>query len=632
MSQGRNAGDAMESTARRAALVQRLQLEAHEAPRRYLCKLALLALAGYAVLVALLAVALGLPLLLLARVVFGGAPADPSLAFAILMPGVFGALLLRALWVPFGVPPGYRLAAGEAPALEAEVARMRAAVGAPALDGIVIDGELNAAAVDMPRALGLFGHRHYLVLGLPLMQLLDRDELASVIAHEFGHFGAGHGRFAGWIYRVRLSWYRALDALSQRGGAMTLLLIKFYGWYVPYFNAYSFVLARRQEYEADAAAARAAGAEAAASALVRMELASRRVQAGFWPALLDRARTQGHPPAQLHADLARALRDARPCDPARLLALAARDADPDDTHPTLPQRLEGIGASPALHLAPPDASAADALLGPRLPDIERRLDAQWRDDIRVRWRERFDGAAHDRARLAELDARGTLAPDESLEHARLVEALRTGFDPVPLYERVLAATPDNALAHYRCGLLRLRRGECATGIGHLRQAMTRDPGAIRPVLADLERLERDPDLDAATAAALAELRASFVPRAHALDAREAVAGEDEFLAHDLDDAALGRLAAALARSPRVTAAWLVRKRMDLAEEPSHYVVLLDWRGSVASEAAGLKQLSDAFDLPGSHTVFTGSGHRDTAQRVQRMCGEPVYRKGKGMVA
>jgi Zn-dependent protease with chaperone function len=622
----------MAPTARHSALVERLQVEARNAPRRYRCKLALLALAGYAVLVALLAVALGVPLLLVARTVSGAATADPSLAFAILMPGVFGALLLRALWVPFGVPPGYRLAAGEAPALEDAVARMRVAVGAPALNGIIIDGELNAAAVDLPRALGLLGHRHYLVLGLPLMQLLDRDELASVIAHEFGHFGAGHGRFSGWIYRLRLSWHRALDALSQRGGAMTLLLLRFYGWYVPYFNAYSFVLARHQEYEADAAAARAAGADAAASALLRMELASRRVQAGFRPALLERARMQGHPPAQVHADLARALRDPRPCDPGRLRALAARDADPDDTHPTLPQRLDAIGAASAPRPLS-DTSAAQALLGARLPDIERRLDAQWREEIRAQWRERYDGAAADRARLAELEARDARTADESLQHARLIESLRIGFDALPLYERVLEATPDNALAHHRAGLLRLRRGEYAAGVEHLRRAMTRDPGAIRPVLADLERFERDPDLDPATVAALAELRTSFAPRARALDARDAVAGKDEFIAHDLDDEALGRLVATFAHNPRVAAAWLVRKRIDLAQEPAHYVILLDWRGSVASETAGLKQLSDAFDLPGSHTtVFTGSGHRDAARRVRALCGQPVYRKGVGVRA
>lgn len=135
----------MATSARHSALVERLQIEARNAPRRYRCKLALLALAGYAMLVALLAIALGVPLVLLARVVSGAATAEPSLAFAILMPGVFGALLLRALWAPFGVPAGYRLAAGEAPALQEVVARMRAAVGAPALDGIVIDGELNAA-------------------------------------------------------------------------------------------------------------------------------------------------------------------------------------------------------------------------------------------------------------------------------------------------------------------------------------------------------------------------------------------------------------------------------------------------------------------------------------------------------
>ncbi|WP_149195212.1 M48 family metallopeptidase [Luteimonas suaedae] len=609
-------------------LAQRLEAEAQRSPRGYLLRLALLAGLGYALLLVLLAIAFGLPLLMLGHVVVNGARPGPELAYVMLVPLVFGGVLLRALWIRFGVPEGYVLAADEAPALQAEVERLRRATGAPPLHGIVIDGELNAAAANLPRALGLLGHRHYLVLGLPLMQLLDRDELAAVVAHEFGHFGAGHGRFTAWIYRVRMSWHRVLEGLADSGFLFSRLLLAFYGWYVPYFNAYSFVLARRNEYQADAIAAATVGGEAAASALIRLELGARRAHGRFWPQVFGRARAQNHPPAQVHAQLARVLQDDTPIDLERLLAIASRDADPDDTHPVLPQRIAAMQAEPCLRTR--GAPAAPGLLGPALlAEIERGLDEHWRDRNRPRWRERHAAAAADRARLAVVEGVGDPSPQQRLEHAQLVESLRIDFDAAPLYERAIAALPDSAMAHYRAGLLALRRGDAAAGAAGLRRAMALDPGAIRPVLADLEALDRDPDLAPASAEAVRTLRDAFAPAAHELDARDAADARDELLPHDLDTAALQSLAGALTADPRIVRAWLARKRMPMAEAPPHYVLLLDWRGSVASETAGLKRLTDALALPGSFTVFTGSGQRPLARRVRRLCAAPVYRRRPG---
>lgn len=616
----------MASAARHAALVERLQVEARQAPRRYRFKLALLALAGYGVLLAVLVVALGVPLALLVAMLVSGRT-DPHLAWPILLFGGFGVLMLRALWIRFDAPQGYRLRPGDAPLLEAEVERLRGLAGASPLDGIIIDGELNAAAAQVPRSLGLRGHRQYLVLGLPLMQLFDREELASVIAHEFGHFGERDGHFTGWIYRVRLSWYRVLTGLAQSGSITARLLFKFFEWYVPYFDAYSFVLARAKEYQADAAAARAVGAEAAGSALVRMELTERRLQRGFWPQLFAHAAVQKHPPLQLHGELARALRQPAPADLSRLAVAVKPEADLEDTHPSLPQRLAALGVDMRLRERA-GQSAAEAWLGALLPQIEHALDQRWRNEAEARWLADYQAAATDRARLAEIEGRAERSPAELLEYAQLIEKLRPGFDAGRLYEQAIAASPDSAMAHYRAGLLQLRGGDWDGGSARLRRAMQLDPGAIRPVVTELAGFLTDPTVEATAATRLQALHDELAPLARAQEVRDGVAGEDDLIAHGLDAAAMHGLRVVLARQERVAQAWLARKRIEMAEDAPHYVLLVDWRGSVVSEAAGLKRLSDALRLPGSHSVLAGSDRRELARKVRQSCDDPVYRRGR----
>lgn len=54
--------------------------------------------------------------------------------------------------------------------------------------------------------LGVLGwHVNYLILGLPLMQAVSPEQFRAIVAHELGHLSRNHSRFAGWIYRVRLT-------------------------------------------------------------------------------------------------------------------------------------------------------------------------------------------------------------------------------------------------------------------------------------------------------------------------------------------------------------------------------------------------------------------------------------------
>ncbi|MBA3686937.1 MAG: M48 family metalloprotease, partial [Planctomycetes bacterium] len=87
--------------------------------------------------------------------------------------------------------------------------------------------------------------------------------------HELGHLRGAHGRFGAWIYRQRCTWARLGQAV-QAEGRRDWVFGPFLRWFAPYFNAYTFVLARLHEYQADAAAARVASAQTAGSALCRI--------------------------------------------------------------------------------------------------------------------------------------------------------------------------------------------------------------------------------------------------------------------------------------------------------------------------------------------------------------------------
>ncbi len=113
------------SEQRYKALIERLQAQAREAPQAYRTRVALLAALGYAVLGAIVLVAVGLPIGLAVAVLVSGREFDPWLVYVLLPQTVFAAMVVRALWLRFDMPSGYRLSPGEAPELEAEIERLR---------------------------------------------------------------------------------------------------------------------------------------------------------------------------------------------------------------------------------------------------------------------------------------------------------------------------------------------------------------------------------------------------------------------------------------------------------------------------------------------------------------------------
>ncbi len=398
-------------------LVAELEKLARARPEAYRRRVLWRAWLGYGYIGVVLFGLLAIIGAIVAFVVFGGhlvVLLKPALVLLFMV-----AAILRALWVKADPPKGIAVTRREAPQLFAMLDHVRKSVGGPAADVVLVAPEFNAAIQQRPR-LGVFGwHRNYVVIGLPLLLALAPDEVMAVIAHEYGHLSGGHGKSGQWIYRVRMTWLQLSQSL---GATMTgRLFQRFFNWYGPWFNAYSFVLARSNEYEADRASAAVAGPNGAARALTRVAAEARRYDA-FWQDLWsqdapDRDSVSPHSLMGAHFVKPMAGNDVR-----EALNVALADiTDIHDTHPSLRDRLAALGEDlPTLE--PIGTSGAEALLGGELTQVlAQKLDADWWGRAQKNWQARQAHMKSSREALAQLEAKAVLSDAESWQYQALLE-------------------------------------------------------------------------------------------------------------------------------------------------------------------------------------------------------------------
>lgn len=540
-------------------LVARLEVAAERAPLAYKIRVGLLALLGYGYIFSILAVLLAiLGLLGLAastgkHLVLIGKIGLPLLILA--------AVIVRALWVRLDEPIGRRLTPRDAPELFAVLAEMRRRLRGPRIHGVLLTDDYNASVVQTPR-LGLFGwQKNHLILGLPLMQALSPEQFRAVLAHEYGHLAGAHSRFSSWIYRIRKSWHQLMEALDKEGRA-SFLFKKFFDWYSPYFAAYSFVLARANEYQADDAAKALVGARHAADALINLSLKGTLLYDRFWPDVHAKADHTPAPAFSPFVQMAGALREPVDVEEQRqwLKSALERKTGSDDTHPCLTDRLRALGQPPRIP-EPAPLSAAQRYFSDKERALAEELDRGWRERIEPSWRERFEHAQQGKAEIARLNekaAQGELELQEAWDLAYWTEQIEGAAASLPLYQAVLARAPEDATPHFAVGRLLLSSGDEA-GTAHMEKAMTLDPGytlrASEWIADFLYRRGREEDAQPY----IERARAAKKIAAEAEEERAALTAADRFEAHGLSDDVLTELRESLAKQPRIAKAWLARK-------------------------------------------------------------------------
>lgn len=275
------------------------------------------------------------------------------------------------------VAPGPELTAAEHPKLFSmieEVAR-KADQEMPA--NVYLAHDVNAAVTERGGFFGL-GSRKVLIVGLPLMSILDDDELKGVIAHEFGHYVGKDTKFGAWTWRTRAAIFRTLEVLHDEDeeSMWQAAVSKPFEWYAKLFLRLTTAVSRRQEFAADEVAASIAGRDAQVSALRRIHRIAPVFDTYWYEDVVPAINNGGRAPIVhgWHSFLAvEPVAEAIDEGYARTIA-EDRKSDPYASHPTVVERLAAFGAEPDWPQGEPALPAQPALhlLGD-VETAERRL-------------------------------------------------------------------------------------------------------------------------------------------------------------------------------------------------------------------------------------------------------------------
>lgn len=608
-------------------LIGTLEVQIRREPARYRLRVLLLAMLGNAYLGGLL---------LLSAFLFVGLLASISILKWIAVKlasvvGIFLLMLIRALWIKSTPPEGTVLQARDAPDLFGLIEQLRQRLDAPPFHRVLITDDLNAGVVQVPR-LGVLGlYRNYLLIGLPLMKTISVEQFKAVLAHEFGHLAGGDGRTSNWIYHQRIRWMRLAATLGTRDRTVNFLFKPFLKWYAPYFNAHAFPLARVNEYQADAVAARLTSPRAMAEALTGIDVTRSYLDKHFWPRLYQQADDLPEPALMPYTSMGVQVAvgfdgfSTSTC----LEQVLAVQSTLDDTHPALAERLKALGETPHL-AAPAMGQAADQLLGPALAGLAESFDRRWREAVLPSWQQRHNRVQAGRLRLTALDARhqsgSELTLPEAFERACMTESVGANAEAALDQFRALHnRDPDDALTCFHLGARLLSRQD-ASGCALVERAMQIEPDATLSACAVLRDYFQNCG-NSEQAGAWRQRQQDRAALEQAADEeRVAFHRTDKLLPHDLSESRIAELRVQLGNIAGLRRAYLVKKKVKYLPERACYLLGFGVTGtfqmhSVLRVVEVEKSILDTVTFPGRTLVCNVEGENSRLGRKLRRMPE-----------
>ncbi len=587
----------------------------------------LLAVLGYIVMFAMVvAVALAGVVLALAINNFFGVG-----YYSIIAAVPFTVFAFKLLWPfirPSGGDRGVRLTPQDAPRLFGLLRKIEKRAKGHKFQRVFVDMEMNASVSRSGGMLGLFGFGPVTInLGLPLMQALSVNQLAGVIAHEYGHVAGNHNALAHWVYRIRKSWIGIGEKMHSEEMWHILQLAKIYNVFIKRFKIYSFVLSRQCEYEADEFAAKIAGAKNISEALVAIEFKSKHLHADFWDKIWKLIGESSKPCGRPYSSMTEFFRDCDVDDDVK--SIKNIEANFDSTHPALPKRISSIGVELQKNKTI-DETSAHKLLGSLETQLKILFDDAWVKQNMRKWHARH--TKHQSAlNFIQNSNMKALSTSDLIKYISAAQTIDDEGEVIFACRELLEREPDNSsakvsllgyeLLHENKDLNLVKLDELVGAHPeHIAQASS---FAIKYLTKHKRHKEvkvhqyRLDDWNYKNEAAEAE--------------RSTIFTDDKFAYHSMNQKYIGMVKAILSHNKIVKKAWLVRKQVHYFKDIRPLFVLFLGHGWFASKhkQATIKQIEKELLNAGLSSfveVFWVDDFKSLKTKVNKVQGSLVYKK------
>ena len=508
-----------------------------------------------------------------------------ALAVAAFVLGLWVWAVLQALFLGVDPPEGIAIDPEEAPELFAVIERVATRSESAGFDAVIVDGECNAAVVACP-TFGIFGPmKATLVLGLPLLDAMDRTELPTLVAHEAAHLTRHSGPQNRLAQRVDAFWKR-IDLFCAQGWLPGGALVgRFSAWYLDGLGEAGLRLSRRNELEADAVAAATQGAAASATVILRSAMAGLWYDR-MWECLPKRIQRHSEPRFRPFDVAPRWFRRLNAPEVFNKLAnvVLVQAASRRDTHPSWHERVSMLGSD--IDMPKPVVTPASRTLGARETGLRRELDAIVQEHMADEWASEHESMVADLAYLGELEqeaAQDSIEPEEYRALAHLTRRLEGAALAVPHYRSIVATFEDDAEMLYGLGEVLLALGD-EEGLEHIDRARALDPGLsagaislVSEFLASRGHVERARAYCSQIDDALDEIE-------RAGEERVRISKSEALAPHGLDRAGLRQIADIVGDFSQARRVWLARKKVERLQARPCLVMVVEYR--IASTLMG----------------------------------------------
>ncbi|MCU0536580.1 MAG: M48 family metalloprotease [Hydrococcus sp. Prado102] len=625
----------IEQQERFETLVRQLEKYSRNHQTDYRIRVGLLAILGYAyiifVFLVLLAIVWSLRTVLIA---ISAEHLTGELNFiAILLSLGIG----RLFWITIKIPKGLPVHRAQAPELFATIEQLTAILQAPKCDRILLTDELNAGVLQKFR-FGLFGwQQNYLFLGLPLMQALSPGQFRAVLAHELGHLSGNHSHFSNWIYRLRKIWFELAEQFQYREQKSFFLFQWFFNWYSPYFQAYTFVLARANEYEADRCGVELAGLQNEADADINLAIYGYFLHKSFWPNLYLQAQYQAEPPNDAITQLLQQIEiGLSPKEAAKWLDRALNhQTDYEDTHPCLTDRLMAIdyNLTDIRPPQPPEQTAAKYFFGDLLWSFADSLDREWKSEVTRFWQKLYVRSQQQKRNLDALNQQAKereLTVEQTWKRACLTWNLEDSSKAIALFKKVLERDPHHPLTNYQLGKIFIEKNE-PKGIKYLETAIEVDPELVISSCDLLIDFYKSQGKTQTAQFYENKSREHYYKWKRAQQERYRLSGETLLLSHQLPEAEVRQLSEQLSSYSEIKKAYLVRQKSSYFPEKPFYLFAIAFQfvKGVGFEQKSHEELIESLEtelnFSGNFQVLIlHSNHLQLEAAIRKISGSCIY--------